>query len=156
MFIYFWERERDRAWAEKGQRERETQNPKQAPGSELSAQNLTWGSSSWNTRSWPEPKSDAQPPEPPRRPCINFLRSHYNDVSFWAKGLIMYNTSVATQECNTHEYIMCSYSPLTCLSICMLSSLAKLQRVQIISMKNKHTFHEINYTLHLDLDIAWL
>ena len=34
MFIYFWQR--DRAWAGEGQRERETQNPKQAPGSELS------------------------------------------------------------------------------------------------------------------------
>ena len=30
MFIYFWDR--DRAWAEEGQRERETQDPKQAPG----------------------------------------------------------------------------------------------------------------------------
>ena len=42
MFIYFWER--DRAQAGEGQRERETQNPKQAPGSELSAQSLTRGS----------------------------------------------------------------------------------------------------------------
>ena len=31
-------RERDRVVTGKGQRERETQNPKQAPGSELSAQ----------------------------------------------------------------------------------------------------------------------
>ena len=37
----------------------------------------------------------------------------------------------------------------------MLSFLAKLQRVQIISIKNKHAFHEINYMLHLDLDIVW-
>ena len=29
--------------AGEGQRERETQNPKQAPGSALSAQSLTWG-----------------------------------------------------------------------------------------------------------------
>lgn len=50
---------------------------------------------------------------------------------------------------------MCSYSPLTCLSICVLNFLTKLPRVQIISIKNKHAFHEINYTLHLDLDIAW-
>ena len=35
MFIYFWERERERA--EEGQIERETQNPKQAPGSRLQA-----------------------------------------------------------------------------------------------------------------------
>ena len=26
---------------------------------------------------------------------------------------------------------------------------------KIISIKNKHAFHEINCTLHLDLDIAW-
>ena len=36
-FIYFWERE---SKAEEGQRERKTQNLKQAPGSELSAQSL--------------------------------------------------------------------------------------------------------------------
>ena len=41
-----------------GQRERETENPKQAPGSELSAQNLMRGSNSQTTGSWPEPKLD--------------------------------------------------------------------------------------------------
>ena len=51
-----------------GQRERETQNPKQAPGSDLSAQSPTRGSNSQTVRSRPEPKSDAQPTEPPRRP----------------------------------------------------------------------------------------
>ena len=40
MFIFEREKERDRARAWEGQRERETQNPKQAPGSELSAQRL--------------------------------------------------------------------------------------------------------------------
>ena len=50
-------RERDRAWAGEGQRERETQNPKQAPGSELSAQSPTWGSNPPAVRLWPEPKS---------------------------------------------------------------------------------------------------
>ena len=43
MFISF-ETEPHRVRAEEGQRERETQNPKQAPGSELSAQSQTWGS----------------------------------------------------------------------------------------------------------------
>ena len=42
MFIYF-EGERDRVQAGEGQRERETQNPKQVPGSELSAQSPTRG-----------------------------------------------------------------------------------------------------------------
>ena len=50
------------------ERERETQNPKQAPGPELSAQSPTWGSNSQTARSWPEPKSDAQPTGPPRLP----------------------------------------------------------------------------------------
>ena len=35
---------RDRVQAGEGQRERETQNLKEAPGSELSAQSLMWGS----------------------------------------------------------------------------------------------------------------
>ena len=34
-----------------GQREKETQNLKQALGSELSAQSLTWGLNSWTARS---------------------------------------------------------------------------------------------------------
>ena len=42
-----------------GQTEKETQNPKQAPGFELSAQSLMWGSNSQTMKSRPEPKSDA-------------------------------------------------------------------------------------------------
>ena len=38
------DRERDLARVVEGQKERETQNPKLAPGSELSAQSVTWGS----------------------------------------------------------------------------------------------------------------
>ena len=70
MFLFIFETERDRAWVRKGQRERETQNRKQAPGSEPSAQSPMWGSNSQTVRSWSEPKSDAQPTEPPRRPRI--------------------------------------------------------------------------------------
>ena len=44
MFIF--ERERQRAGGE-GQREKETQNPKEAPRSEVSAQILTGG---WNSQ----------------------------------------------------------------------------------------------------------
>ena len=57
MFIYF-EGERDRVRAGEGQRDRETQNPKKAPGSELSAQGLMLDSNSQTVRSRPEPKSD--------------------------------------------------------------------------------------------------
>ena len=57
MFIFGREKERERAG--EGQRAREIQNPKQAPGSELSAQSPTRGSNPQTVRSWPEPKSDA-------------------------------------------------------------------------------------------------
>ena len=40
------------------ERDGETQNPKQAPGSDLSTQSPTWGSNSGTARSRPEPKSD--------------------------------------------------------------------------------------------------
>ena len=46
MFINFWQR--DRAWAGEQQRERETQNPKQAPGSELESQMQGWNSELWD------------------------------------------------------------------------------------------------------------
>ena len=66
MFIF--ERGRERVQVGEGQKERETQNLKQAPGSELSAQSPTRSSNSQTVRSWPEPKLDAQPTEPPRCP----------------------------------------------------------------------------------------
>ena len=46
MFIYFWEGESGSVRVREEQREKETQNPKQAPGSELSAQSPTRGSNS--------------------------------------------------------------------------------------------------------------
>ena len=52
-FIYFWETEYK--WGRS--RDRETQNPKQFPGSELSAPSPMQGSIPWIMRSWPEPKS---------------------------------------------------------------------------------------------------
>ena len=64
MYLFLKDRERERererefVQAGEGQRERETQNLKRAPGSELSAQRLTWGSNSRTARSRPEPKSD--------------------------------------------------------------------------------------------------
>ena len=78
MFIF--EREGDRTWAGEGQREREreTQNLKQAPSSELSAQNPVWGSNSWTARSWPEPKLDVWATQMPR------------DFSFFNVGVYSY------------------------------------------------------------------
>ena len=67
--VYLFLRERQSVMGE-GQRERETQNPKQTPGSELSAQSPARGSNPQSVRSRPEPKSDTQPTEPPRRPLV--------------------------------------------------------------------------------------
>ena len=48
--VYLFLRERDRARAGEEQRENDTQNPKQAPGSEMSAQSPTWGLNSLEVR----------------------------------------------------------------------------------------------------------
>ena len=54
-----------------GEAERgETQNPKQASGSQLSAQSPTCGPNPWTARLGPELKPDAQSTEPPRHPFI--------------------------------------------------------------------------------------
>ena len=58
-FIYLFLRQRETEHERGRVRERETQNLKQAPGSELSAQSPTRGLNSRTARSWPEPKSDA-------------------------------------------------------------------------------------------------
>ena len=50
-YVYLLLRDRDRAPAGERQSERETQNPKQIPGSELSAQNLMRGLNSQTMRS---------------------------------------------------------------------------------------------------------
>ena len=48
--VYSLLRERERERTSKGGAERESQNPKQAPGTELSAQRLTRGSNSQTAR----------------------------------------------------------------------------------------------------------
>ena len=58
FYLFLRERQRDRTCAGKGQGERETQNPKQAPGSELSAMSPMRGLNSGSVRSRPEPKPD--------------------------------------------------------------------------------------------------
>ena len=51
FYVYLFLRKKKRAQAGKGQRERKTQNLKQALSSELSAQSPTQGSNSWTVRS---------------------------------------------------------------------------------------------------------
>ena len=95
--LFIFETERDRAWAGEGQRERETQNRKQVPGSELSAQSPTRGSNPRTMRSWPGPKLDTQPTEPPRRPsCPIFDPNHMNYCSSQSSTLFQASTSFHT------------------------------------------------------------
>ena len=56
LFLFLRKRDTEHKWGRA--RDRETQNLKQAPASDLSAQSLRWSSDSWTARSWPEPKSD--------------------------------------------------------------------------------------------------
>ena len=69
-----------------GQRDRETKNPRQPPGSELSAQSSMRGSNSQTARSWPELKSDTQLTKPPRCPNsgrkFNFISQSFYCISF--------------------------------------------------------------------------
>ena len=84
MFIFEREKESACTCASGGgaERERKTQTPKQAPGSEPSAQSPTQGSNSQTMRSWPEPKPDAQPTEPPGTPyaCTFVTAIHEHPV----------------------------------------------------------------------------
>ena len=81
LFTFERQRQTEHEQGEK-QRERETQNPKQAPGSEVSAQSPTRGSNPRTVRSRSEPKSDAQPTEPPRSPNPH---SSLKVTSSWAE-----------------------------------------------------------------------
>ena len=54
FFKHVYSFSRDREWAGEGKRERETENLKQAPGSELSAHNPTQGLNPSTVRSWSE------------------------------------------------------------------------------------------------------
>ena len=61
----------------RGGAERKTQNPKQVPGSELSAQSparADVGLEPTNREIMTEVRSGAEPTEPPRRPTLIFLR----------------------------------------------------------------------------------
>ena len=87
LFIFEKETEHELGWGrERGRqsvggswgRERETQNPKQVPGSDLSAQSLTRGWNPQTARSWPEQESKAQLTEPPR--CMWCL--HYSPMCY--------------------------------------------------------------------------
>ena len=81
VYLVLRERERDRVRAREEQRDRETES-EAGPGPELSAQSPTRGSNPRTVRSRSEPKSDAQPTEPPRSPNPH---SSLKVTSSWAE-----------------------------------------------------------------------
>ena len=93
MFIYFWERGRDNACGE-GQRVRETQNLKYAPGFELSAQSQTWGSNLRTMRSWIELKSDTESTEPFRCPIVSSLELTWMAAFIFSSNLLLLNVEL--------------------------------------------------------------
>ena len=68
--MYLFLRDRDRAWAGEGERERKIQNPQQAPGSERSARSPTRGSNPQTGRSWSESKWDVPRLSRPGAPWV--------------------------------------------------------------------------------------
>ena len=115
MFIYFWESDWQHVSGVEAERGKERQNPKQAPGSELSAQSPTRGSNSRAVRSWPEWKSSAGPTEPPR--CPNSI------FNFWGTSILFFTVACAQygesyfvhwlqrSSCQDYSwYIICSLS----------------------------------------------
>ena len=141
MFIYFWHRERDRAWVGQGaERERETQNQKQAPGSELSAQSPMQGSNSQTARSWPELKSNAQPTEPPRRPReVILIKYHiWMNPKHFLKERDRENTGVRAHiVCITCTLVFNFYFALKVFS-CVITYKVKLECRIILSPKKGH------------------
>ena len=68
-FIYFWETDHE------GGRDRERRGGHRIQ-SRLQDLSCQQSPDSWTMRSWPEPKPDVQPTEPPRRPLSCMLFNH--------------------------------------------------------------------------------
>ena len=68
--------ERKRAWVGERQRAKETQNPKQASGSQLLVQSLAWGLNLLTVKSWLELKSDVWLSHP-GAPIARFFLKHW-------------------------------------------------------------------------------
>ena len=90
--LFIFGTEKDRAWTGEGQRERETQNRKQAPGSEPSAQSPTRGSNSRTSRtvrSWPGWSRTLNRPRHPGAPgtCFNQCQTEFSSglFCFWSQ-----------------------------------------------------------------------
>ena len=103
MFISFW------------RRERETQNPNQAPGSKPSAQSPMQGSNPQATRSWPELKSEAQPTEPPRCPRVHNFKTKTSRGA-WVAQLVKHLTPGFG---SGHDLVV-SWVQAPCLGLCWL------------------------------------
>ena len=80
VYLFVFGTERYRAWTGEGQRERETQNRKQAPGSEPSAHSLTRGSNSRTARSWPGWSRTLNRLRHPGAPQFTFLKQAFSSL----------------------------------------------------------------------------
>ena len=95
FFNFFFQRlfifgtERDRAWTGEGQSERETQNRKQAPGSEPSAQSPTRASNSQTARSWPGWSRMLNRLRHPSAPCTQLILNKRTKNITWGKGSLL-------------------------------------------------------------------
>ena len=108
IFIFcllIFKNKRDRAWAGEGQREREPQNPKQAPGSELSAQSPTQGSHrprdhdlsrSWTLNRLSHPGTPYSRVISDFQPWSGLDIEHAPLVSFWQYSLLVTQTCYLT------------------------------------------------------------
>ena len=101
VFYFIFGTERDRAWTGEGQREKETQNRKQAPGSEPSARSRTRDSNSRTVRSWPGWSRTLNRLRHPGAPILQIvLRSTYiyttmseillYDIHLWVEVMFYY------------------------------------------------------------------
>ena len=116
MVIYFWERERERAWAREEQRERERQNPKQAPGSELSAQSWTRGSNSLTMRSWPELNWLSHPGAPKRLFINCVMNVRMIRIKEGQRGVSLLGQAPVSESSNNTAQAPQRQVPVSCLS----------------------------------------
>ena len=92
--LSIFEGERDRLWAGKEQRERKTQNPKRAPGSELSTPSSAEGWNSSTVRSCPELNLEAHL----SGSCgVSFLMESFDELQIYLKYS---NMNQIPQQCN--------------------------------------------------------
>ena len=139
--FFSFENERDRMQVVEEQRERETQNPKQAPGSELPAQSPTRGS---NSHSWDHDLSWSRTPNwlsHPGAPILKFLKEHF----IWEHLHLpeTYFPSVVLDFKLTRDIKLSFTDSLTSLNIIEQMSVMSISWIVSIWIENVLTFFSI-------------